>query len=296
MIFSQYVWLVNTLRRYGRMTLEEIDSKWRDDGVADGNPLSRSTFNRHRDAVLDMFGVVIDCDTQDGYRYYIYNPEVLDDDTLERWMLNSLTVGSVLADSQSIHDRILLEGVPAGEEHLQTLIHAIKSCSKVEIGYARFGHSGYNIQLSPYALKLWHQRWYLLASNGHYLITYALDRMRFVRMLESKFTMPEDFSPAGYFNEFYGVLTDSSVPLQHIRIRTYGHTPNYVRTLPFHHSQKEVETTDDYTDFTLDIRPTFDFIDALAAVGEGLEVLEPLELREGMKDWLRAAMRRYDGK
>ena len=92
-----------------------------------------------------MFGVIIECDTKDGYRYYIDNPEVLDDDSLERWMLNSLTVGSVLADSQSIHDRILLENVPAGEEHLQTLIKAIKSNNKVEVNYARFGHSGYCI-------------------------------------------------------------------------------------------------------------------------------------------------------
>ena len=75
LIFSQYVWLVNTLRRYDRMTLEELNDKWIRDEVADGNPLSRSTFNRHRDAVLDMFGVIIECDAQDGYRYYIDNPE-----------------------------------------------------------------------------------------------------------------------------------------------------------------------------------------------------------------------------
>ncbi len=46
LIFSQYVWLVNTLRRYDRMTLEELNDKWIRDEVADGNPLSRSTFNR----------------------------------------------------------------------------------------------------------------------------------------------------------------------------------------------------------------------------------------------------------
>lgn len=28
LIFSQYVWLVNTLRRYDRMTLEELNDKW----------------------------------------------------------------------------------------------------------------------------------------------------------------------------------------------------------------------------------------------------------------------------
>jgi hypothetical protein len=293
LIFSQYVWLVNTLRRYDRLTLEELNDKWMRDEVADGNPLSRSTFNRHRDAVLDMFGVIIECDAQDGYRYYIDNPEVLDDDSLERWMLNSLTVSSVLADSQSVHDRILLENVPAGEEHLQTLIKAIKAGNKVEVDYARFGHSGYKIYVAPYALKFWHQRWYLLASNDRYIITYALDRMRDVRILEQTFKLPADFSPAAYFNEFYGVLTDDSIPLQHVRIRAYGNTPNYLRTLPLHHSQKEVETTDEYTDFTLDIRPTFDFVGALGASGEGIEVLEPSALRSEVIEWHRAAAERY---
>ena len=54
-IFHQYVWLINTLRAYRKLTLEELSQKWFDDGVADGNPLQRSSFNRHRDAILDMF-------------------------------------------------------------------------------------------------------------------------------------------------------------------------------------------------------------------------------------------------
>lgn len=293
LIFSQYVWLVNTLRRYGRLTLEELNEKWQDDDVADGNPLSRSTFNRHREAVLYMFGVIIECDTQDGYRYYIDNPEVLENDTLERWMLNTLTVGSVLADSQSIHDRILLENVPAGEEYLQTLIKAIKTGHKVEICYARFGHRGYNVCVEPYALKLWHQRWYLLSSDGRYLITYSLDRMRSVKLMDQTFKLPESFSAAAYFSEFYGVLTDTDVPLQHIRVRAYGRTPDYMRTLPYHSSQKEIETTDDYADFTFDIRPTYDFLNALASVGPGIEIIEPVALRNQMKEWLKASLDMY---
>lgn len=295
LIFTQYVWLVNTLRRYGRLTIEELNEKWKDDDMADGNPLSRSTFNRHREAVLYMFGVIIECDAQDGYRYYIDNPEVLEDDTLERWMLNSLTVGSVLADSQSIHNRILLENVPAGEEYLQTLIKAIKIGHKVEIRYARFGHSEYNIYVEPYALKLWHQRWYLLSFNGKYLTTYSLDRMRSIKILDQTFKLPDNFSAEAYFKEFYGVLTDVDVPLQHIRVRAYGYTPDYMRTLPYHSSQKEVETTDSYTDFTFDIRPTYDFLNELASAGPGLEIMEPVELRRQMKEWLTTTLNRYIG-
>lgn len=82
-----------------------------------------------------MFGVIIECDTQDEYRYHIDNPEILEDDSMERRMLNYLSVGSTLTDSQSVHDCILLENMPTGNEHLLTIIKTIKSENKVEVDY-----------------------------------------------------------------------------------------------------------------------------------------------------------------
>ena len=38
-IFHQYIWIINTLRAYRGLTLEELNQKWIVDGVADGNPL-----------------------------------------------------------------------------------------------------------------------------------------------------------------------------------------------------------------------------------------------------------------
>ena len=109
------------------MTLGQLNRKWMDDEVAEGNPLSRTTFNRHRDAILDMLGIIIDCDNTNGYRYYISNPDVLNGDSIERWMLSTLTVEGVLSDSAAIKEHILLEDVPAGEEYLSTVIKAIKA-------------------------------------------------------------------------------------------------------------------------------------------------------------------------
>ena len=61
-IFHQYIWIINTLRTHRKMTFEQLAQKWQDDGVANGNPLQRSSFNRHRNAILDMFGIIIDCE------------------------------------------------------------------------------------------------------------------------------------------------------------------------------------------------------------------------------------------
>ena len=292
LIFHQYIWLVNTLRRYRRLTLDELSPRWVDDEVADGNPLSRSSFNRHRDAILDMFGIVIECDVQDGYRYYIYNPEVLDDDTMERWMLSTLTVGGVLSDGLSVQERIILENVPAGEEFLQTIIRAVKTNKLITIGYRRFGAETTEKTVAPYALKLFHQRWYLLAFTGRHFATYSLDRMTAVSLTDETFRMPDDFSPQAYFAEYFGVLTDET-PLAHVVVRAYGRTPDYLRTLPLHLSQREVTSTADYTDFSFDIRPTADFIGTLLSHGDGLEVLQPLDLRERLRQQVDALRARY---
>ncbi len=293
LIFRQYIWLINTFRRYHRLTLEELNRHWMEEEVAEGNPLSRSSFNRHRDAILDMFGVIVDCDTH--YRYYVSNPDVLDDDSLERWMLSTLTVGGVLSDSVPLKDRIILESVPEGEEFLQTILCAIKTNKRILMEYQRFGADSYEKTVSPYALKLFHQRWYLLAYTGHHYATYSLDRMRSVVLTEESFQMPDDFSSQQYFAEYFGVLTDDT-PMAHVVIRAYGRTPNYLRTLPLHHSQQELSATDDYADFSFDIRPTNDFLGELLSHGADIEILQPLSLREQQQRKIVQMLARYQQK
>lgn len=291
-IFHQYIWLVTLLKRYKQLTLEEISRRWVDDKVADGSPLSRVSFYRHRDAILDMFGIVIECDVEHGYKYYIANPDVLDDNSVEGWMLSTLTVNTALSDSASLSGRILLESVPAGEEYLQLLIQAMRIGRRVAIVYQRFGAESTEKVVSPYSLKLFHRRWYLLAFTGRHLATYALDRMRSVELSDDTFEMPADFSPQAYFAEYFGVTTDET-PLAHVVVRVSGWAPDYLRTLPLHHSQREIVHSDEYTDFSFDIRPTPDFIGELISYGDSLEVLEPADLRLKICKILKDSLNRY---
>ena len=291
-IFHQYIWIINTLRAYKRLTFEELNQKWQADGITDGNALQRSSFNRHRDAILAMFGIIIDCD-KSTYKYYISNQEVLSDDSIERWLFSTLTVHGVLADSAAVKERLVLENAPAGEEYLDIIIRAIHTNHRLRIGYQKFGAEGYEKTVCPYALNLFHQRWYLLARTGDdQMRVYALDRVTMVELTGETFEMPADFSPQDYFSEYYGVLTDNT-PLAHVVIRAYDRTPNYLRTLPLHHSQRELVSTPDYTDFSFDIRPTADFLGELLSHGNGIEVLEPTELREKMRQMIAATLSRY---
>ena len=291
-IFHQYIWIINTLRAYRGLTLEELNQKWQDDMVADGNPLQRSSFNRHRDAILDMFGIIIDCD-KSTYKYYIRNQEVLGDDSIERWLFSTLTVHGVLADCAAVKDRLVLENAPAGEQYLDIIIRAIRTDRRLHIGYKKFEAEGYEKVVCPYALKLFRQRWYLLALNDEdQMRIYALDRVKMVELTDEPFEMPADFSPQDYFSEYFGVLTNDT-PIAHVVVRAHKWMPNYLRTLPLHHSQRELTSTPEYTDFAYDIRPTSDFLGELLRHSEGIEVLEPLDLREKMRQMIVDTLKRY---
>ena len=292
-LLARYIWEVSTIYRARRITLKEINEKWLRTEMSEGIPYSRTTFRRHRQEVEDMFGIIIECDLQ-TYKYYIANPEVLDNNSIERWMLSTLTVNTALSDSASLKDRILLENVPKGEEFLQTIIQAMKSNHRLKMGYQKFGTDGYTKTVCPYAVKRWEQRWYMLALNDENNIRkYALDdRMTLIEQTDETFEMPADFSPEAYFSEYYGVTTDGT-PLARVVIRTSNWVPDYLRTLPLHHSQREVAHTSDYVDFAFDIRPNNDFINKLMFYGESLEVLEPADLRLKVRQKHVESLKKY---
>lgn len=287
--FKHYVWIVNTLRKRRRLTLSELNELWVSDEVAEGNPLPRSSFNKYRDAILDMFGLIIDCDST--YHYYISNPGEVDEDQTKQWMLSMLTTGLTLSGSSAIKDSVILENVPAGFEFLPVILQAIRQTRTIMLGYQKFGFEPYTKPVDPYAVKLFRQRWYLLADNGERMSVYSFDRMQSATLTDQRFARPKDFSPEDYFAEYFGVMTDGT-PLEHVVLRAYGKMANLLRTLPLHASQRELESGEGYTDYALDIRPSIDFVSELLSKIDGLDVLEPQSLKEKISRILNDALRR----
>ena len=109
---KEYIWLLNTIRKYRKISFDEIQEKWLDTEMSGGVELAKSTFHRHREAIEDIFGLFISCDRSNGYRYFIENEDVLNGDTVQNWMLSTISVGNMVSEAMAMNDRILLENVP----------------------------------------------------------------------------------------------------------------------------------------------------------------------------------------
>ena len=296
--FKEYIWLVNTIYQAKEITLSEINEKWLQTEMSEGVPLSRTTFHRHRIAIEEIFGLYIECDKKNGNRYYIGNEYVLREESVQNWMLSTMSVGNILSESQSLNDRILLENIPSGGEKLQQIVKAMKESRKIHVTYRRYrADEDGRYTLVPYCMKLFNKRWYLLASfDSGLLSTFSLDRIKKIEILTEKFKMDKDFDAEGYFNDSYGILVDNEMPCKRIVLRAYGYEPYYLRGLPLHHSQSEINTTDDYVDFELHLKPTSDFKAHLLSRGEWIEVLEPQSLADELIEWHQKAINRYKKK
>ncbi len=262
-LLNKYVWLVETIYRAKRITFECLSEKWKNSDLSEGMELPERTFHKWRIAAEDMFGINIECERKGGYHYYISNAEDLKNGNIRNWLLNTISVSNLLIDNQSMKDRILIEEVPSGREYLNDVIVAMKSGSTLTMTYQNYWRSeSHTFDAEPYCVKLFKQRWYMVARSPYYdkLLIYAFDRIKDLRInAERKFKMPEDFVAEEYFGSCYGVIAGDGTDVETVKLKVVADQANYLRSLPLHHSQKEVEFADEYSVFELKLRPTFDF-------------------------------------
>ncbi|MDE6371507.1 MAG: WYL domain-containing protein, partial [Duncaniella sp.] len=69
-LLSRYVWLIDTIKRYGNITREELNRLWMLSPLGEGEPLPRRTFYNYRNAIEELFGITIQCNPA-TYEYFI---------------------------------------------------------------------------------------------------------------------------------------------------------------------------------------------------------------------------------
>lgn len=283
-LFNRYVWLVDIIHRRDKITFEEINEYWLKSSLnINGDDLPLRTFHNHRKAIEQMFDINIECDKRNGYKYYIENSDEIEIEGVKSWLLNSFSINNLINESQRIKDRILFEKIPSGQIHLTDIIEAMTKNSSIVISYQNFWRdTPYEVDIYPYCIKVFKQRWYLIAFNKskERILTYALDRIKKVTITNSTFTFPNDFIANSYFEDSFGIIVDDNIKAEEVSLKINNDKAKYIRALPLHHSQTESIKAENYTVFTYYIRPTYDFLQEILSHGPNIEVLSPKWFRE----------------
>ena len=292
-LLSRYIWLVDTIRRYGSITRRQLDEAWMRSVYSDGEPLPRRTFYNYRAAIEELFNISIKFKPSD-------NTYSIDEDTsaegLTDWLLNSVAMTNMLSDAREVADKIFLEDVPSAREFLPPMVSALKDSRVVVMDYHPYTrqtpHRG--ISFHPYFLKIFRQRWYVTGLNvGEDKIkTYALDRIVSMHTVDEQYRIPEYFDAKAYSKDSFGIVFNRG-EVKDVLLRVEARQAKYFRALPLHHSQQE-SLSDGYSLFSYRMKLSEDFVQELLSHGSSVTVVRPAELRAMITSSLRASLANYE--
>lgn len=298
-LLTRYVWIVDTLTRYGRLSKKEIDERWARSHLSDGESgIPRRTFYNYRQAIEEIFSLSIKCDER-TYEYYIEGEGDGADPRHSRmteWLLNSSSTSSVVSGARDISNRVMLENVPSAREFLSPIMEAIRENHPVTFDYHPHTRAlpTQGVEVEPYFIRIYRQLWYLTGRNtaDGKVKTYSLDRMKSLTIGTATFQPPPDADPELYFNDSVGIMVTKGEP-RAVRLMATARQAKYLRALPIHHSQRE-EVGDKHSVFTYRLLLTSELVSEIISRGPEITVLGPPELKAMVREQLAAALRNYD--
>ena len=293
-LINRYVWLVDTISRYGRITLKDLNDAWLRSEISEGKPLARRTFFHYRDGVEEMFDINIQCD-KSTFEYYIDESGGESSTRLRTWLVDSVSMSDTLSNARDISSRIMFENVPSAREHLPVVIEALKQNRRIRFSYKSYTRSlpTDGIVLEPYFVRIFKQLWYVIGMNvkDGVVKTYSLDRITSLNIMQDTFVMPEGVTPTEFFKDCFGIITNRN-RAKRVVLRVEPTQAKYFRALPLHESQQE-EVHDQYSVFSYKMRITYDLKEEIMSHGATIEVLEPKELKMLIRDELERAIKNY---
>ncbi|HAY18407.1 MAG TPA: hypothetical protein DCY24_04285 [Rikenellaceae bacterium] len=310
-LIGKYIWLIQTLTAAGGggLTFKELGEKY---SRRFGMTYSRRTFNNHRLAVADLFGIDIDCDRRTNCYFIPYGGDVLDNEESIGWLVNTFTVNNLLSLSKErLSGRVSVEEIPSGQKYLTAIMQAMEDGKELEIVYGKYSSDSLEtLHIQPLAVKEHEKRWYLVAfcheraasgdseagnDDMNAWRVYGLDRICSLRVTGNSFKMPRNFDVDGIFSQSYGIYFPKAgqKPVT-IRFKVTDEEARYIRDLPIHRSQaEEGKAEGGGRIFRIRVIPNKNLTMEFCRHAGRLEVLEPEAVRREVMEELEKAYKQY---
>lgn len=292
------LWIVETLLQAGALSLRELNERWERSALYDNRRIQARTFSRYKEHIADEYAIEIDYAPSTN-TYDIVNRDEIRDNALYRYLLSAYHIADLNTRTLRHRDRVMMEPVPTGAEHLAILLEAIDRKRTVRFNYTSYySPELQDWELVPAFLRVFEGRWYLIAEymNRQRVKTFALERITRLRIGETPVVPSPELLPGEYYAGCYGIIREAEKRPRLIRLWADRQQRCYLRARPLHESQAEVETGEDYSIFTCFLRPSFDFYQRILWMREKVELLGPEEVRREMAGIVGCLAEKYYAK
>ena len=289
-------WIVNHFKRTPKLSLKTLDNEWENDEMdkanADGN--GRRAWYKCFEQILLLFGVNIIYDNK-VHKWYISNPDILQEDNFEQYMLSTLSTRLLVEDCIALNERLRLGQYGSGH-WMRPIVAAMKKNRIIIINYKKIGATidkPYTVQ--PYYVREYKNCLYLIAKkmNGDYR-TFEFGRIHDICLTKNSFSFVQDDELVYMYRHMYGVMKPAyGQEPERIVLRTTGDQTQRMRINPLHSTQRETKHTNEFSEFELLIDPTNDFLAEVFSQIERMELMQPLWLRNRLEKKYRLGTSLY---
>ena len=184
-----------------------------------------------------------------------------------------------------------------GLEFLDPLYRAIIRKDVVQLSYQAFSRrQPIDFPFHPYLLKEYRNRWFVLGIKERKgrVFTLALDRIKALKLTEIPFVENETLDIDNYFNEIIGVTVDESREAEEIIFKADHRQAPYIKTKPFHSSQKVIAHDRFGVTFSIQIQLNFEAEREFLGFGPGIKILSPERFKRRINQKFRDAYDLYE--
>ena len=186
----------------------------------------------------------------------------------------------------------------SGYEWIETLFEAINKKESIEILYIKNPNEISNKTLSPYLLKEFRKRWYLIAydhaEDRKCTKVYALDKIKEIIESEKKFYIDTFFNPNDYFKYTFGIHHELFNKPIDVVLDFYGNNIGQLMNHPLMATQKSTLMQGGRAlRVELEVYNSYEIKREILGYGKGVKVVSPESLVNDIKEMAQGVINQY---
>ncbi len=210
-------------------------------------------------------------------------------------IIDKLEVGRNYDATRHHFIQIELPNIDSGIRWFDPLYHSISEKKSIILTYQGFGKEVKDHTISPYLLKEYRNRWYLVgySQQSKNIKTFALDRLKKIDESITPYITDIHFSASEYFQYSLGITrVNEQAPIELV-LEFSAHNLPYLLSQPMHSSQKILFQSQTSVTISIKVYESHELDMSILGYGAGVKVLGPEMYKNKLKSIIAAMKKLY---